>query len=282
MKHALILLALAGVACERVPPVESRVAPNIDAELASEIARIKAIDNHAHPVRPVAAGEAPDTEYDALPVEHLEPSTDPVRTRSESPELAEAHFAFSRGGKATPAAVLDQLGIEVMLANRVAMGPGLPAGRFLWVPYADALMYPLPNQSLHSNSSMLSNPDRQVFFALEEKLLRRYFAESGIGAPPSTLDEYLTKVVHATLVRQRQAGAVAEKFEMAYLRPLDIGNPSKARAEAAWMGKGDYKDLQDYIFRFIAAECGELGMAVHFHVAAMPNSPHSAAMNRKI
>ena len=98
--------------------------------------------------------------------------------------------------------------------------------------------------------------------------MRRYFAESGIGAPPSTLDEYLTKVVYATLVRQRQAGAVAEKFEMAYLRPLDIGNPSKARAEAAWMGKGDYKDLQDYIFRFIAAECGELGMAVHFHVAA--------------
>jgi predicted TIM-barrel fold metal-dependent hydrolase len=149
-----------------------------------------------------------------------------------------------------------------MLANRVAMGSGLPAGRFLWVPYADALMYPLPNQSL------LSNSDRQAFFALEEKLLRRYFAESGIGAPPSTLDEYLTKVVHATLVRQRQAGAVAEKFEMAYLRPLDIGNPSKAQAEAAWMGKGDYKDLQDYIFRFIAAECGEFGMAVHFHVAA--------------
>jgi len=27
------------------------------------------IDNHAHPVRPVAAGEQPDDEYDALPVE---------------------------------------------------------------------------------------------------------------------------------------------------------------------------------------------------------------------
>jgi predicted TIM-barrel fold metal-dependent hydrolase len=52
---------------------------------------------------------------------------------------------------------------------------------------------------------------------------------------------------------------------MAYLRPLDIGNPSKAQAEAAWSGKGDYKALQDYVFRFIAAECGRLGMAVHFH-----------------
>ena len=30
--------------------------------------------------------------------------------------------------------VLDQLGIETMLANRVAMGHGLAAPRFLWVP----------------------------------------------------------------------------------------------------------------------------------------------------
>jgi uncharacterized protein len=30
---------------------------------------------------------------------------------------------------------------------------------------------------------------------------------------------------------------------------------------------GDYKALQDYIFRFIASECGRLGMAVHIHAA---------------
>src|SRR5580704_7978455 len=127
-------MALAGVACERVPQIESRVPPGIDAGLASEIARIKAIDNHAHPVRPVAAGEAPDTDYDALPVEHLEPASDPVRTRSGSRELAEAQGALTRGSRATPVALLDQLRIDVMLANRVSMGPGLPAGRFLWVP----------------------------------------------------------------------------------------------------------------------------------------------------
>jgi len=55
---------------------------------------------------------------------------------------------------------------------------------------------------------------------------------------------------------------------MAYLRSLDIGNPTKAEAEAAWAGRGPYKALQDYIFRFIAAECGRLGMAVHFHTGA--------------
>jgi predicted TIM-barrel fold metal-dependent hydrolase len=30
----------------------------------------------------------------------------------------------------------------------------------------------------------------------------------------------------------------------------------------------DYKTLQDYLFRFIAAECGRLGMAIHLHTMA--------------
>ncbi|MGA3204206.1 MAG: hypothetical protein ABSF12_17080, partial [Bryobacteraceae bacterium] len=56
--------------------------PPIDPQLASEIAKIKAIDNHAHPVRP---GDPPDTDFDALPVDHLDPYSEPVRTRSGSP-----------------------------------------------------------------------------------------------------------------------------------------------------------------------------------------------------
>ncbi len=218
-----------------------------------------AIDNQAHPVRPAAPGEAPDKEFDALPVDNLEPASDPIRERSGSLELADARAHVTRGD---PAKVLDQLGIGVMLANRVAMGPGLPPDRFLWVPYADALMYPL------ANDAMIHNPDRKAFFALEEKLLRRYYSESGVTAHPATLDEYLGKVVRATLERHKQGGAIAEKFEMAYLRALDIGNPTKAEAEAAWAGRGAYKALQDYIFRFIAAECGRLGTAVHFHTGA--------------
>jgi predicted TIM-barrel fold metal-dependent hydrolase len=76
-------------------------------------------------------------------------------------------------------------------------------------------------------------------------------------------------VVRATLERQKAGGAVAEKFEMAYLRTLDVGSPPKADAERYYAtGTGDYKALQDYIFRFIAAECGRLGMAVHIHSSA--------------
>jgi len=46
----------------------------IDPGIAAEIAKIKAIDNHAHPVRP-ALGGVQDTDYDALPVENMEPYT---------------------------------------------------------------------------------------------------------------------------------------------------------------------------------------------------------------
>ncbi len=245
--------------------------PEVDRALAREIAQIRAIDNHAHPVRPTAAGEKPDDEFDALPVDNLEPQSDPVRQRPNSPDLAEARRQLYPGGKAEAARaqgsnyanwILDRLGIETMLANRVAIGPGIAPPRFRWVPFADALMYPL------NNEAMVHNSDQKAFFPLEEKLLQRYYAESGVTGKPGTLDEYLERVVRATLERHRSAGAVAEKFEMAYLRTLSVENPARAEAERGYANDaGSYKALQDYIFRFIASECGRLGMAVHIHVA---------------
>src|SRR4051794_6444269 len=44
----------------------------VDSGLAAEIDSIKAIDNHAHPMRVTNEGEK-DSEYDALPVEAMEP-----------------------------------------------------------------------------------------------------------------------------------------------------------------------------------------------------------------
>lgn len=287
MKSAayVFVLALASASCQPAQERGPAAGSLVDSGLAAEIDSIKAIDNHAHPVRPAAVGQAPDIEFDALPVDNLEPESEPVRIRAGSPELIQAqHALFSVNkdiamrtyGEDYAAKVLDRLGIDIMLANRVSMGPGLPSARFLWVPYADALMYPL------SNEAMIHNPDQRAFFALEEKLLQRYYAESGITSLPATLDDYLDKVVRPTLERHKQGGAVAEKFEMAYLRPFDIGNPSKAQAETAWpkrrrAGKGDYKALQDYVFRFIAAECGRLGMAVHFHSDAGAGSYFNVA-----
>jgi hypothetical protein len=261
MRFILPFLLLAA-GCQR--------APRIDSQIAAEIASIQAIDNHAHPVRPYAPGEPKDNEFDALPVDNLEAQSDPIRVRAGSPELVDAHRALA-GVTRTPSEVLDKLGIGIMIANRVAMGPGLPSDRFFWVPYADALMYPLANEP------MIQNSDQKAFFALEENLLKRYYAESGVKERPATLDDYLTKVVRATIERHKQGGAIGEKFEMAYLRPLDVSNPSKTQAEAAWSGRGDYKALQDYIFRFIAGECGRLGMAVHFHSSAGAGSYFNVA-----
>src|SRR5450631_1072140 len=163
----------------------------IDPQIASEIAKIKAIDNHAHPVLPAAG----DTGYDALPVEHMDPYTEPVRMRSGSPQAAEASrhlFGASRRldvieqkRDGYPSWVLDQLGIETMLANRISMGPGVTPPRFLWVPYEDALLFPLENRALATNS------DRKAFFEDEDRLLARYLKECGYTKPPATLGEYL-------------------------------------------------------------------------------------------
>jgi predicted TIM-barrel fold metal-dependent hydrolase len=253
-KQIAVGLGLAALcACTRAPE------PRVDAQLASEIEKIKAIDNHAHPVRP---GSPPDTDFDALPVEHLEAYPEPIRTRLDSPIVAEARQKMAGVDKSNPAAVLDALGIDVMIANRVAMSPPVSAPRFRFAGYVDALMYPL------DNTAMMKDPDKKEFFPLEEKLLKRYYGEAGVASKPAALDDYLIKVVRPTLERHKQAGAIAEKFEMAYLRGFDIGNPAKAEAEKAYSGHGDYKALQDYLFRFLASECGRLGMAVHIHTSA--------------
>jgi uncharacterized protein len=265
----------------------------IDTQLAAEIAKIRIIDSHAHPVRPVS-GSDKDTDYDALPVETMEPSTDPVRIREGSPLIIDAwrqlfgyrysDFApehvrelqqrkkqlMQEKGIGYANWVLDQLGIETMFANRVAMGPGLAPPRFLWVPFEDALMFPLNNSSLAAKNS-----DRKAFFADEDRLLQRYLKESGYPEPPSSFDDYLKKVVTATLERHKRAGAIAVKFEAAYLRSLEFDDPTQAEAARVYSGSrraappdASYKSLQDYIFRYIASECGRLGLAVHLHSAA--------------
>jgi hypothetical protein len=158
-----------------------------------------------------------------------------------------------------------------MLANRVSLCDGIAPPRFAWVPYADALLFPLDNSALAGN-----NPDRKVYVPLEDKLRTRYLTHLGLATPPATLQEYLEKVVTPTLSEQRRNGAVAEKFEIAYLRKFDFGDPSMAAADAVysqWIGhaappQADYKTLQDFLFRYIAAECGRLGMAIHLHTMA--------------
>ena len=237
----------------------------VDADLASEIARIKAIDNHAHPVRVMLDGTQ-DRYFDALPVDNMEPASDPLSYRPGAfpkmfPQGKQA--VIKEKGERYPEWVLDQMNVDIMLANRVEMGAGIEPPRFRWVPYADALLFPLDNTAIAN-----VNPDRKGFFALEDRLLRRYLTECGLVKPPATLAEYLRQVVTPTLERHKSGGAVAEKFEAAYLRSLAFDNVSLTDAGHAYLGQGTYKQLQDFLFRYIASECGRLGMAVHLHVMA--------------
>jgi hypothetical protein len=275
---------------------DNGVTRDIDPEIAAQVYQIKAIDNHAHPVLPPPNDKA-DRDFDALPVDNMEPETDVVAWRSDNPQLPAAWKALwnfdappsfhvpldSEGLRRLEAArdvvkareglhydqwVLDQAGIGVMFANRVAMGPGIGQPRFRWVPYADALLLPFDTSALAAQS-----PDKRLFFPLEDRLRARYLEALGLKSVPASLHDYLVQVVTPTLERQRAGGAIAEKFEIAYLRSFDFSDPSEqeaARVYAKWVGRAspdslDYKILQDFLFRYIAGECGRLGMAVHLH-----------------
>ncbi len=278
--------------------------PRIDTAIASVINSIWAVDNHAHPVLAPPL-DATDREFDALPVSAMEPQSDPPAYRPDFPPLHAAWKALygfnarppldaqelqqlnqardrvkQQQGENYPAWVLDQAKIGTELANRVAMGRGVQPPRFLWVPYVDALLFPLDNSGMAASS-----PDRKQFFALEDQLRARYWKDAGLAAAPRTLDAYLKQVVTPTLERQKAGGAVAEKFEVAYLRSFDFTDPPRAQVEkiyARWAGHGTpdpdgYKLLQDFLFRYIAAECGRLGMAVHLHAMAGAGSYFSVA-----
>lgn len=274
--------------------VESARAQVPDASLLAEIMTIKAIDNHSHVPKVVGPGEK-DDDYDALPCEPLEPTMANTMGRAENPQYVAAWRALwaykyndmspehvrevlaakqrvkQEQGDNYPAWVLDRLGIEIELANRVAMGRGLDASRFRWVPYEDALLIPLNAQNLATET-----PDRKIFYAREEQLLRRYTAESGVNAPPVTLEQYLKRVITPTLERHKRDGAVAFKFEAAYLRSLDFEPASSIEAAAIYQkyahggppSIGEYHRLQDYLFRYIAAEAGRLGLPIHIHTGA--------------
>lgn len=284
MLRALLLPSLIAVFAS------SAFAQAADPALLADINQMAAVDNHTHVPKLTAPGEK-DDEYDALPCDTLEPSVAAAMTRPDNPQFLAAWKALWKypyndaspehvkellaskqrirreQGDNYPAWVLDQLHIQTMFANRVAMGRGLDNARFRWVPYDDALLFPL------ENTGMADTPDRKFFFSREDALLKRYLAAVGEKGVPLTLDQYVTQVVRPTLEKQKQGGAVAIKFEAAYLRGLDFAPATEQVAASIYqlysMGgappRDDYKKVQDYLFRLVAAEAGRLGLAVHIH-----------------
>lgn len=263
-------------------------AQDVDPQLMSYIDSIKAVDNHAHVLAPDIAE---DKGYDALRCDALPSSTSfvPANLRfgastqetwgalygvepKTADEAEQKHTAMlqklqDEHGDNYYNWILDQASIETVLANRVTMTPSLQPPRFLWVPYVDALLFPFDASALETN------PDRKLLFAMERDVGQMYLRQSGVSGPPVTLDQYVDKVVLPTLQRLKDDGAVAIKFEAAYLRSLDFApathsqaaDPYRRAAGGAKLQPADYKMLQDYLFNIIVMQAGRSGLPVHIH-----------------
>lgn len=233
-----------------------------------------------------------DHDYDALPMEGIEDIALPTPFREGSPYFPEAWHALynvdqdgdahpnlsrieelrrqveKQKGDLYPAWVLNRSHTDIMLANRVAMGRGLSPDRFKWVPFVDMFLFPL------NNSALMKDPDKKVFFTHEQELLHGYLSDAQLKHVPGNFDDYLTFISHRLEMFKSQ-GAVALKFELAYLRDLGIGDPQREAAERVYAiysqssepSPDEYKLLQDFLFRYIAHEAGRLNLPIHIHCA---------------
>ena len=302
MKYRWLLVLLFVVSCgDSSRPGNAR--NQVDPALEREIAGIKAIDNHAHPSPNLAENEA-DTTIDPLDQADFESFPMPARARPDNPEfiaawralygysfndMAPEHLSQLRQmkqraiqdlGENYPASILDKLSIDVMITNRVVMGPGLNPARFRFVPYVDALLLPLNNSDVADK-----NPDHRGYYVGIDRVLTRWVSDLGLKSRPDTLEAYLAQVVIPVLDGLKQRGVFAVKFEAAYFRPLRFDDTPRSEAEnlyARYIKGGqptiqEYRALQDFLFRTVAREAGNRGMAVHFHTGAGAGSYYDLA-----
>lgn len=274
------------------PPSKSQARPlpgkDVSAiydRLLPQIEKIPIVDMHAHP------GYWDDPDVDAMAVTTTE--LDPARSRPTNAEWAAAAKALygypysdfspeharwldekddelrKQWGKEYWSKILDKVGIQVSVANRVAMDYLEDNPRFRFVFFVDPFMFPFDNQKL------AISPDRAVYFPIQEKALHRYLQQAGVSRLPADFAGY-EAAMHRKLELDKQHGAVAIKFEAPYFRSLvDITDPPRERADGIYNKyhaggvptADEYRIFQDYIFRSLIAQAGPLHLEVHIHSA---------------
>jgi uncharacterized protein len=270
---------------EAAPPSSAFYQQTYD-HLLKEINAIPIFDNHGHP------GFADDPNVDAM-ISPPDAST-AFRLRAENPELIAAskrlfnypyddnspeHLQWLVKKKAELKreqkgyqyfdTILDRLNIEQAVANRVELGPYLSPKRFRWVFFVDSLLFPFNNQALITH-----NGDLAAYIPLQEKKLRNELSQEGLQQLPATFDDYL-KFVTRLVEDNKQHGGVGIKFEIAYFRSLHFDDPPKQTAEAVYAkcrggvipSETEYKDFQDYLFRYLIGEAGRRHLPVQIHTA---------------
>ena len=242
-----VALAVAGPTAQSRPLVAPAAAA-IYQRLLPQIERIKIFDHHAHP------GFAGDEEVDPAPVP---PSAAPWRLRPDHPDWAAATRAlFGVTGKAqlrkaNPGpkyfnAVLDRLGVDVSVANRITMPDDLDPARFKWVFYIDPVLFPFDNATLAAR-----NPDQAAFMPNQTKLVRRFLQQASLKELPPTLADYLAFVTRVLEDHQRR-GAIAAKFEVAYFRSFVFDDPPRDAVSAIYdryRAGGARRSLTTRLFR---------------------------------
>jgi uncharacterized protein len=288
--NAVILLTIILFLATPSTFAQSRPYPTTDVHdiytrLLAQIEKIAIFDHHAHPGFP----DDPDVDAMASP-----PGSAPLRERDSNPELvaaAKALFQYpyddlspehakwlvsrkaelkKQQGVAYFSNLLDKLSIEQGVANRAMMADYLDPKRFVWVFFADSFMWPFDNQKERAR-----NADQGVYMPLQEKMLHRWMEQEHLKQLPASFDDYLKFVTQVLEDNQKNKGAIAMKFEVAYFRSTRFGDPTREQAEAIYKryvsgsvpSEQAYRTFQDYIFRYLVREGGRLHLPVHIHTA---------------
>jgi hypothetical protein len=283
LRAACAIVAVGTTLSAQSRPLVAPQAVAIYSRLLPRIEAIKLFDHHAHPAFPN------DADVDIAPPP---PGSTPLRLRDDNPETSAAArvlfgfpFADMQGehgkwlvekkaalkqqyaGAAYFNTILDRLGIETSMANRVAMAGYLDPRRFKWVFFVDCFMFPFDNSALAAR-----NTDEAVYMPLQTRLRQQYAEQLGMQGLPPSFASYLSFVSQSLEANQKRGG-VAVKFEASYFRSLAFGDPPREAASAIYdryraggvPAFADYTTVQDAVFRHLIAEAGRLHLPVHIH-----------------
>ena len=266
-------------------PLVAPEAAAIYQRLLPQISRIKIFDHHAHP------GFAGDEEVDpapvpdgALPLRLIRGTRTGRRpSRRCSASTSKARLKAQNPGPKYFDAILDKLGIETSIANRITMSADLDPARFKWVFYIDAVLFPFDNSGLAAR-----NTDQAAFMPNQTKLLQRFRQQAGGGrcaGRSRRLSGIRDARARGSPAPRRGRREIRDRLlpfvRRSTIPPRDASSRSTPIPARRRAGAAEYKAFQDFVFRYVVTECGRLHLPVHIHSAAGAGDYFSIARRQR-